>query len=477
MSHAHPAAPQWNLPVLRHQLLTPLNHIIGYSEMLLEDSPPAGFHHAQQHLARIRQTAREMVRLVHSSLAPHPGRRNRSVLAELRYGLSAPLHTILQSVGAMTSENRDDVNLGDILNIGRAATELLGFAQARPLPIPAMPAQSRRRTNQSSSSSVATAPGRILVVDDSRTNRDLLARRLRKQGHQVTTAASGAEALQKLVQSPQDVVLLDLLMPQLDGFQVLERIKADPARGKIPVIVISALDEIPGVVRSLEMGAEDYLFKPFDPVLLAARLRSCLEKKRLHDLEKRRAEELERAFSQVRIAEQRLRLIVKADHASIWDWDPTANRVAEPGRREKTLEEALARVHPGDRERVRTALMESARRGIEFHCVCRVLRPAGAVVFRESMASPYRAPDGKLLRLIGIAHDVARKPDSGALTPRVKRTVRRESTPSPDRSFRPTARANTSARAADKTPLRRPLPPRSPAGNRHGGAATPAIHR
>jgi signal transduction histidine kinase len=133
---------------------------------------------------------------------------------------------------------------------------------------------------------MAAERGHVLVVDDNRVNRLKLSLGLEQQGHTVGLAEDGAQALDALRGEAFDVVLLDIVMPGMDGYQVLERVKADPELRDIPVIVISALDEMDSVVRSIEMGAEDYLSKPFDPVLLRARLNSCLQKKRLRDLEK-----------------------------------------------------------------------------------------------------------------------------------------------------------------------------------------------
>ena len=128
--------------------------------------------------------------------------------------------------------------------------------------------------------------GQILVVDDNRVNRVKLSISLEEQGHQVGLAENGQQALDLLKQQAFDVVLLDIVMPGMDGFQVLEKVKADPELRDIPVIVISALDEMDSVVRCIEMGAEDYLPKPFNPVLLRARLHASLQKKKLRDLEK-----------------------------------------------------------------------------------------------------------------------------------------------------------------------------------------------
>ena len=133
---------------------------------------------------------------------------------------------------------------------------------------------------------MADEQGHILVVDDNRMNRLKLSIGLEQQGHTVGLAEDGQQALEMLGAGSYDVVLLDIIMPGMDGFQVLERIKGDPRLRDIPVIVISALDEIDSAVRCIEMGAEDYLPKPFNPVLLRARLSNSLQKKRLRDLEK-----------------------------------------------------------------------------------------------------------------------------------------------------------------------------------------------
>ncbi|MFM9264774.1 adenylate/guanylate cyclase domain-containing protein [Tychonema sp. BBK16] len=132
----------------------------------------------------------------------------------------------------------------------------------------------------------------VLVVDDNEVNRDLLARRLQRQGHAVTVAEDGLQALELMRSEPFDLVLLDIMMPQMNGYQVLENLKADEKLRHIPVIMISAVDDIDSIVRCIELGAEDYLSKPFNPVLLKARISACLEKKRLRDQEQAYSQEL-----------------------------------------------------------------------------------------------------------------------------------------------------------------------------------------
>jgi sigma-B regulation protein RsbU (phosphoserine phosphatase) len=124
----------------------------------------------------------------------------------------------------------------------------------------------------------------LLVVDDNDDNRYTLTRRLAREGYEnVTAVVNGCEALEKLQSSPCDLVLLDVMMPDMNGYEVLESMKANPALRDIPVIMISALTEMDSVVRCIELGAEDYLPKPFNATLLRARVGASLEKKRLRD--------------------------------------------------------------------------------------------------------------------------------------------------------------------------------------------------
>ena len=130
---------------------------------------------------------------------------------------------------------------------------------------------------------MADHSGRVLVVDDNKVNRLLLARTLELQGHHVESAENGRLALARLNDDDFDLVLLDIEMPEMDGFEVLAQLKEDRALRDIPVIVTSSLEGLDNVVRCLELGAEDYLAKPVNPILLRARLDASLEKKRLRD--------------------------------------------------------------------------------------------------------------------------------------------------------------------------------------------------
>jgi adenylate cyclase len=140
---------------------------------------------------------------------------------------------------------------------------------------------------------VTVADAALLVVDDSEDNRYTLARRLSREGYaNIATATNGREALEMLQAQPVDLVLLDIMMPDMNGYEVLERLKADPHLRHIPVIMISAIDEIESVIRCVELGAEDYLSKPFNPTLLRARVGASLERKKLQDQVRAQAADL-----------------------------------------------------------------------------------------------------------------------------------------------------------------------------------------
>ena len=150
----------------------------------------------------------------------------------------------------------------------------------------------------------------LLVVDDIEDNRFALSRRLARQGYlNVTTAADDRQALELLNSKPFALVLLDIMMPNVNGYEVLAAMKASERLRHIPVIMISAVDEIDSVIRCIELGAEDYLPKPFNPALLRARVGSCLERKRLHDQVTARTRELSEALEQQTATSEVLRVI------------------------------------------------------------------------------------------------------------------------------------------------------------------------
>ena len=137
----------------------------------------------------------------------------------------------------------------------------------------------------------------ILIVDDEPFNVDYLEQELEDLNYETITAVNGQDALEKIASESPDLVLLDIMMPVMDGYAVLEKVKADPAIRNIPIIVISANNDLQSVVKGIKLGAEDYLPKPFEPTLLQARIQTSLERKRLHDLQDLYTKSLEREMN------------------------------------------------------------------------------------------------------------------------------------------------------------------------------------
>jgi CheY-like chemotaxis protein len=262
---------------LRHDLRTPVNHIVGYAEMLLEDLPPPAHERERAALEQTLGAAREALRAISVVLAPTRDQVAPGELEDLYGRLAEPQRRIFEAVRgllAVTGEAPSPTFAEDLTRILAAAERLV--PRDRPGAAPATRAPAAPTGDRP----------RVLVVDDEAGNRDLLRRRLEREGYAVLSADGGREALAVVAREPVDVILLDMLMPDLDGLAVLGRLKDDPATRDLPVIVISALDDLQAIARSLEAGAEDYLPKPFEPVILRARLAGSLQKKRWLDQER-----------------------------------------------------------------------------------------------------------------------------------------------------------------------------------------------
>jgi sigma-B regulation protein RsbU (phosphoserine phosphatase) len=224
---------------LRHDLRTPINQIIGYSELVAEDLEGDEHARTRDDLEKIGRAARGLADLITREI--QPGR--------------------IALVGGSRQETTGasgEATTGVILSHSND-----GEAEVVP----------------------AAVTARILIVDDQPENCAVLQRRLEKEGHTCLSVNDGAAALERLASEAFDLVLLDIMMPGMDGREVLRRIKTDETLRHIPVIMISALDQIESVVECIERGAEDYLPKPFNPVLLRARIGSSLDRKRLRDAE------------------------------------------------------------------------------------------------------------------------------------------------------------------------------------------------
>jgi sigma-B regulation protein RsbU (phosphoserine phosphatase) len=296
-----------DLSRMRHELRTPINHILGYCEMLLEEKQLPESSVAD--LQRIHAGGRELQSLIAHYFEEDQFYRQKN-LHQLYHELRTPVNHIIGYAELLMEQAEDAALPGpvpDLTKIRDAASNWLGLMEAYLIE----PALTSADGEVSPSSSLALNlgftfkmpepksargvfkdEGAILVVDDDETSREMLTRRLRRCGYTVSSVASGLNALSLSRRQKFDLVLLDMIMPGLDGVQVLAKFKADPAWRDMSIIMLSALDEENGIARCIEMGADDYLAKPFNPVFLRARIGACLEKKRLRDKERKTHEAL-----------------------------------------------------------------------------------------------------------------------------------------------------------------------------------------
>jgi class 3 adenylate cyclase len=304
---------------MRQELLAPVTALVGYGELLCEEADRLAIDELAADLERVLTAARDLLELVNGLLdeaatSDQPtGADLEAIQVRIRHDLRNPLNAIKgyaellleeldehggaalrADLDALLKESESLLARIDVIvdfSRGSGGAEVAAENQgalasmAANLVRTVKPIEAREGRPQET--------GRILVVDDNASNRDLLFRRLSRDGHQVARAGSGQRALEILAVEEFDLVLLDLMMPDLNGFEVLERLKADERLHSLPVIMISGLREIDSVVRCIEAGAEDYLTKPFNPVLLRARISACLERKRWRERERRYLERIE----------------------------------------------------------------------------------------------------------------------------------------------------------------------------------------
>jgi len=321
-----------SLARLRHDLRTPASHIQGYAEMLQEEASDLGLEAWIPDLRRIEASGRRLVELIRQELAPERIASGHVDLRLLHAELRTPLNHALGYSEILLEQAECEPNsrlASDLRKVQEAARgflvlldELLVpgvFPTGVPVGDAVVPS---RHPDALALSRSAPAPagasqapgGLVLVVDDDAANRELLARRLARQGFDVVTAENGPAALALVRARPVDLVLLDMIMPGMDGDRVLGELKADAPLREIPVIMLSALDEMDSVVRCILMGAEDYLAKPYNAILLRARINACLEKHRLRrkeqaylealEVERGKSESLLRNILPLRIAER-----------------------------------------------------------------------------------------------------------------------------------------------------------------------------
>ncbi|GAP94294.1 response regulator [Leptolyngbya sp. NIES-2104] len=304
------------LAYLRHELCTPINGMMGYSQLLLETLQTQQETTWFEDLQKIYGCSEHLLKLVTVTLDPTQLEMSQiegdltEFGATLRMELLTPLSTVIGYCEMLLEEAPPEL-IPDLDKLNTSAQQLLGLvndiinlaaqqlqtlnAQANSAPnlflesstasTLAQSAATTLRSLTQDSSEHQPQNGLILVIDDNMTNCDLLARQLRRHAYKVTTATNAKQALRLLKAIPYDLILLDVVMPGLSGLELLQHLKQHETWRHIPVIMISALDEIEGAVRCIELGAEDYLHKPFDPILLRTRIRAYLERKQLRDQE------------------------------------------------------------------------------------------------------------------------------------------------------------------------------------------------
>ena len=297
---------------LRHALRTPLNQIIGYAEILIESAQEKKHPGLLRDLKKIHNAGGQILAVLNDTLALWKIACGKFDLRKMRHQLIPPLNTIL-SGSALAEADRARARIpglsDDLAKIHQAARNFYNLIEgATVLPKPTRPAprelppRALRSATMEKNRSAKKSPKshtRVLIVDDDALSREMLVRRLQHMGYATRQAETGHQALDELKQRPFDLVLLDIMMPALDGYATLAHIKNDPTLRHLPVIMLTALAGVESTARCLEAGAEDYIPKPFNAVILRARITATLEKKRLRDQEQAALQQLrsERAKS------------------------------------------------------------------------------------------------------------------------------------------------------------------------------------
>ena len=293
---------------LRHELRTPLNAIIGYSEMLLEDAKDLGQKNFIPLLEHLHSSGKVMLALVNDILDPakiDSGLKDldlKAFGAEMRHAFRTPLNTLISYSDMLMEDAKDKGQMDFIPDLERIRLATEHFqtlindmvnsskneARIMDPDMNALDSSSRVRelisTNNFLSEESTTRRvvdhGSLLVVDDKEMNRDLLSRHLERQGYTVTVAENGRRALEIIKTDTFDLILLDIMMPGMDGYEVCRRLKSDPQVMGIPIIFVTAMDEIKNKTFGFELGAVDYITKPFEMSEVQARIRTHLELKR-----------------------------------------------------------------------------------------------------------------------------------------------------------------------------------------------------
>ena len=284
-----------SLNAFRHGLRTPLNQVLGYTEMLMEDVAGNVAEALLPDLERIHLIGGQLLALINEGLASWKLMVGRVDLDTMRFEMRSPLNLII-GYAELCQEIATDLGekqlVPDLQKIIGAAKNLQNAFESPSLKERVdrclQNEQSRHRTRWLMEEPPVDlkSEGTILIVDDNEMNRDMLCRRLERYGYVTIEAETGMEGLEEARKRKPDLVLMDVVMPGVNGYETLCQFKEDASLAHIPVIMISALDEMEITIKCIEIGAEDYVPKPFNPVLLKARIEASVVKKRLRDQEK-----------------------------------------------------------------------------------------------------------------------------------------------------------------------------------------------
>lgn len=382
-------------PYLRHELLTQVNAIIGYSEMLLEEIADRGGSTKgwQADLDKIRASGADLFQFLENSRTD-PG--SPEFLANLLYFIRTLVTTIV-GYADLLIEEADSQTLPETLrdleiirNAGHMLVERLqafvqldetqaslanlgsAIAEVFPLMRNAVNAMQGRKNK-----SIRLLPGKLLVVDDDAISRDLLVHELLREGYRVDTAGGGRQALEMIRCGSYDLIILDIVMPEMNGYQVLEQLKSDGTLIDLPVVIISAWIEMDDIAHCIELGAEDYLPRKFNSALLKARVSASLEKKWLREQRQAWLQEKQKVEHAALLAsEKKFRQLVSGALVGLFRTTPDGQVLDANAVMLRTLGYAsIAELNqagmqsiyadPSDRQRLLALLRQSPVRGFE----------------------------------------------------------------------------------------------------------------
>ena len=254
-------------------------------------------------------------------------------------------------------------------------------------------------------------PALVLVVDDDKFTRIQLRRAMQRAGYQVAEASDGEQALAAYTQRHPDIVLLDALMPVIDGFSCCTQLRALPSGEHTPILMITALEDQESVDRAFAVGATDYITKPIHWAVLRQRVRHLLQASRA-------TAALRQQTEQAQLKEAQLRLALAAAQMGTWDWDLVNNNITwseqleilfglESGKYERSYEGFINRVHPADRGLVEQAVQRAMTERAEYKLEFRIIRSDGNILWVVSRGQVYYDEQGKAVRLTGINMDIS----------------------------------------------------------------------